>query len=646
MVSRFPFRGFVCLLLAGLAGCMRPDPVEMALKKLKDPAATARLEAINTLGAQHDPRAFEPLIACLDDQDMDVRMAAFGALGALGDNRAIEPLTARLPGNDPELRKVIISALEKLDHARASERLLSLLPDKNADAARTIAVIEALGTLRDPRAVDALMPRLADENEDVSGATADALGRIGPPAVAPLIVRLKDPKARIRGLAAQALGQTGDTRAVPPLIDCLKHPAPETMESPPENTANDKTTDENKADAASAPSPADDNLQVRQKAAEALGQLGAAAVEPLISCLQEQDPSVRSLAATALGQLRDARALQPLISALIGLAGKDTTDEENAEGVNVRQSLLDALPNFGDAAIKPLAACLENKDVHVRRDAAEVLDKLHYQPADVDGKIAFFILRQSWNQLVKLGAPAVAPLVDCLKDEDSGQRQGAAEALGELNDKRAVGPLIGCLQDDILEVRQSAARALGQLGDKRAVGPLINIFKNDEVQIKVAAAEALGALGDDQAVSPLIEGLKDGDAGVRQAAAQALDKLHYQPAQAEDNVTYLIALQAWGQLAKMGPAAFGPLTACLSDDNLDVRQGAVETLGDLGDKRAIAPLSQALPDWDLNAGLVSALAKLGWKPASDAEQVYAWIGAKDSGRLKQEWEKTRQVLLD
>jgi len=99
-------------------------------------------------------------------------------------------------------------------------------------------------------------------------------------------------------------------------------------------------------------------------------------------------------------------------------------------------------------------------------------------------------------------------------------------------------------------------------------------------------------------------------------------------------------------VAKMGAPAFEPLSACLSDQNTDVQQGAIEALGNLGDKRAIAPLRNALPDWNLNASLVPALEQLGWKPASDTEQIYDWIGKKDSTRLKQEWEKTSKVLLD
>jgi HEAT repeat protein len=639
-MSRFFFRWLACALLLGLTGCGLIDPVGSAIKKLSDPTAAVRLAAIEKLRSRHDVRAVEPLVACLADQDPDVRKAATDALGELNDPRAIEPLIACLTSDYTEVSQATIAALGKLDHAQVGDRLLAHLQNKNADPAMTAAVIEALGALHYSPAVGALIPFLASETDEISNRTGDALGQIGAPAVEPLIASLKDSKARVRERAAETLGRIGDARAVDPLIACLKQPSPDQATADGQDMSNgDESDDQKKA-------RADEDSEVRQKAAEALGKLGSPAVAPLMACLDEKDPSVRSLAATALGQAHDARAIAPLIAHMVELSGKDPTDEENSAGVNVHDSLRDALAALGEPVIKPLTEYLKDKNVHVQEDAAVILDKLHWLPPDLEGKAAFFVLLQSWDQLVGLGAPAVAPLLGCLKDEDYNRRQGAAQALGELGDKRAVDPLIACLQDDNAEVKKSATNALGQLGDKRAVTPLIDVLKNDTTEVGLAAAEALGELGDSAAVPPLVASLADQDAGLRQACAQALDKLHYQPGKVEDNITYLIALQAWDKVAKMGAPAFEPLVACLSDQNRDVHESAIGALGDLGDKRAISPLSDALPDWNLNGALVSALEKLGWKPASDAEQIYDWIGKQDTSHLKQAWGKTSKVLLD
>ena len=56
---------------------------------------------------------------------------------------------------------------------------------------------------------------------------------------------------------------------------------------------------------------------VRSSAAEALGEIGdARAVEPLCAALRDKDVDVREAAAEALGKIGDARAAVPLRSAL------------------------------------------------------------------------------------------------------------------------------------------------------------------------------------------------------------------------------------------------------------------------------------------------------------------------------------------
>jgi len=52
-------------------------------------------------------------------------------------------------------------------------------------------------------------------------------------------------------------------------------------------------------------------------------------------------------------------------------------------------------------------------------------------------------------------------------------RVNAAEALGELKDSRAVEPLLQALRDEDSGVRWSASAALGELKDTRAVDPLM-----------------------------------------------------------------------------------------------------------------------------------------------------------------------------
>lgn len=67
---------------------------------------------------------------------------------------------------------------------------------------------EALGEIRDPRAVEPLIGALKDRDHEVRAEAADALARIGDPrAVEPLNALLGDPRPEVRRAAEKALSR-------------------------------------------------------------------------------------------------------------------------------------------------------------------------------------------------------------------------------------------------------------------------------------------------------------------------------------------------------------------------------------------------------------------------------------------------------
>ena len=73
------------------------------------------------------------------------------------------------------------------------------------------------------QSLNAIIPRLKDENKDVRKNAAGALREIGDArAVEPLTEALKDESGEVRRRAAWALGEIGDTVAVEPLIEALR----------------------------------------------------------------------------------------------------------------------------------------------------------------------------------------------------------------------------------------------------------------------------------------------------------------------------------------------------------------------------------------------------------------------------------------
>jgi HEAT repeat protein len=239
---------------------------------------------------------------------------------------------------------------------------------------------------------------------------------IGPPAVEPLISALKHEDQGIRYTAVHVLVNLDDKRAVEPIITLLKSEYDNLREPGTKGTM---------------PSTVEyliellkhkEMFYVRSSTAWALGWLGdKRAVEPLVAALGDAgvvgNPYVaRVQVAFALGRLGDERAIEPLIDVLKRKAPR--RDEERA--------MFEKMPEQAE---------------FLRRSAAKTLDAL-----------------------VKIGPPAVEPLISLLKDENSYMRSFAAKALGELGDKRAVQPLVEVLKDEDEQVRKWATEALHKLG--------------------------------------------------------------------------------------------------------------------------------------------------------------------------------------
>jgi HEAT repeat protein len=99
----------------------------------------------------------------------------------------------------------------------------------------------------------------------------------------------------------------------------------------------------------------------------------------------------------------------------------------------------------------------------------------------------------------------VPGLISALIQNDPQVQYDAAEALGELGDKRAVGPLITELKNNELSgVRWKAAEALSRIG-AASVDELIGVLQHEDDDVRWKAAIALGEIGDPKAIGPLIK---------------------------------------------------------------------------------------------------------------------------------------------
>jgi HEAT repeat protein len=384
--------------------------------------------------------------------------------------------------------------VEKLKARRDIAGLVKALAYKKDWNVRKAAA-GALAKIGDARAVESLIAALKDEAYYVRQTAAEALGKIG----------WKPEKSEAGALYLIARGKWDQcvkigAPAVEPLIAALK----------------------------------DGDLDVRLGATAALAKIGAPAVEPLIAALKDGDLDVRLGATAALAKI-GAPAVEPLIAAL-----KDGD-------WNVRQAAAGALGEIGAPAVEPLIAALKDGDWWVRGAAAKALRKIGWKPDKSEAGAHYLIAQGKWDECVKIGAPAVEPLIAAFKDGDLDVRRAAAGALGAIGDARAVEPLIAALKDGDFDVRWAAARALGEIGDARAVEPLIAALKDEVSHRRWAAAEALGKIG-------------------------------WKPDKSEAGAHYLIAQRKWDECVKIGAPAVEPLIAALKDRGSGVRKAAAEAL--------------------------------------------------------------------
>ena len=213
-----------------------------------------------------------------------------------------------------------------------------------------------------------------------------------------------------------------------------------------------------------------------------IGWAQGAQLEKLIKDLKDENSVVRTEAALALGDKKDARAVEPLIAVL-----KDKDENQDVRGAAVL-----ALAAIKDRrAVEPLIAVLKDKDEEwiFRVTAASVLGKIK-------------------------SARAVEPLIAVLKDKDEdlfigAVRASAVTALGEIKDVRAVESLIVALKDGNRTVRAGAAKALGEIKDARAVESLIEALKDENSFVRWCAAGALDLIGGVKAQEALSLFLKD-----------------------------------------------------------------------------------------------------------------------------------------
>jgi HEAT repeat protein len=329
----------------------------------------------------------------------------------------------------------------------------------------------ALGTFRDPRAVGPLVGLLRDSDRAVREAAIGALTAIGGPSVPVLGLCLSDPQLGVQEAASSVLASIADERVIDPLIGALANSDWIVRMHATKAVGRIKS--------AIAIDPLIPLLQdkvkaVREEAAVALAEIGDAALSSLLDALKHPEWLVRLHAVEALARMRSPRAVEPLLWVLF-----NDTDQA------VREDVVRALGQIGDSRATAFLVTAM-KEPRLRTLAVEALGLI----GDRSAVPLLVALLQGANQ-----PDGVRPVAGCGDrwDEEMVTKGAAVRALGSIADDIAIPVLLKAL--DQTETRADAAAALVRFGSK-VIAPLLTIMtQSSDENVRFHVKETLTQVG-------------------------------------------------------------------------------------------------------------------------------------------------------
>jgi HEAT repeat protein len=362
----------------------------------------------------------------------------------------------------------------------------------------------------------------------------------------------------------------------------------------------------------------DADPSVSYQSAQVLGFMGdARAVEALIAVLRGKNFSLKCASVDSLGKLKDPRAFEPLSVLLWKGEGDLQTKAQYA------------LIEMGPMVVEPLCRILLEQNNPLRFFVADLLTKIHDVRAigplvSVLGVGESGIGNKASEALIGIGAPAVDALLVAITNQDPVVRRHAARALGGIKDERAVESLLAALMDESVDVRRQALEAVVKFQDNRVLDALL--FALSDPGLHIEAGLLLGERKDVRALPCLMEALRGSDSDHAEAARRvliligtpAVDELitvlrDRNPEYPEREVKRELGRSKQQGVFECGNEPSPPI--------LDPRRLAAIALGEIGDTRALEPLTEALADQNLalRADAARALAKLGRLQREDPE---------------------------
>ncbi|UUX91297.1 HEAT repeat domain-containing protein [Methanoplanus endosymbiosus] len=322
----------------------------------------------------------------------------------------------------------------------------------------------------------------------------------------------------------------------------------------------------------------------KKKAIKRLKEIGKKGAIPLLKALNSGSETMRSGAAEVLGSYSGDN-IGTFVSLLI--TGQDnardgaarTIAQISAEGGDIigplsgiindkrpkaRQGValtLGYLVNPNVSHKNMLVSLLKDSDKSVRERAVKSLDNIGWDSQNPVEKSFYHLSAGNWEELGKMGRPALNALSFGAEDPDPHFRQKVAHTLAKVNEAGSVPLLCRLLLDKDPSVRQSAIESACDKGDAALIPHIIRALDDPEFDVRVEAS-------------------------------WSLEKIGWRPPDSYLKTKSLMVRGSYNDVAKMGRYALPCLIDLLGDKSPIIKENTLKTLYSIG-KPAYAAIGEA-----------------------------------------------------
>ncbi|NTV48081.1 MAG: HEAT repeat domain-containing protein [Geobacteraceae bacterium] len=466
-------------------------------------------------------------------------------------------------GENAGLRNSAAEAVIRLGSLSA-EPLLKMVQDHDSDVRKF--VIDAMGAIRDPIFVPALLQALNDPEVNVASAAAEQLGAIGDPEAAEYLIRaiLARDEELFRFSALRSLGLLAKPVQVPEELVKL----------------------------------ADQDI-LRKTVYECLGAISdESSFDLLLNGLSCRQKNCRSAAFKAIYKIYERSSI--------------------ASQTKIREALQKLKEN---EVIKGLVELFDNRDVVLTEGLlwlSDIVRDVRFIPLLIEAYSDERTSRAALKVLKNYDHEALQEIVSIYPSLDEAGRSGLCILIAECGYCGFNDVIHEALRDHSAQVRKAAAFAVGKLGLTQSIPDLVSLIDDSEMQVYSAVVSSLQSLIKIRRSSILDEVIMFCSSKVphhRKAAA------HLMAALGERDRLLLLIKDEDPQVRKAAVSAAGDyydeasaslLVLALTDEDPDVRIAVADALGRLRNSETLDALEHALNDQDfwVQSAVLKAIAKI------------------------------------